>query len=238
MSPFVRSGSNFPLDLGLEVNVRGGFSARVRSRPAWPQGEPLEFAATESPKPEPTLPISSLRGALLCIRTGVTEPDPEPDGTSVKGVIKGVKSGQLKWSDPVSGFGLKDKRTRSPWKPFTGSEPVHRIWPRPRLPTGQGFRSGNLGPVTSPPISTSVYHPGIYKPPTRIADRSQTIHNYSAPSHTLPRSTGAPGSRGITKQYVETWSTRGDVTPLPTSKSRRIIAMSTIKTAFFRNFIC
>jgi hypothetical protein len=28
-------------------------------------------------------------------------------------------------SDLVSGFGLKDKQTRSPWKPFTGSDPVH-----------------------------------------------------------------------------------------------------------------
>jgi hypothetical protein len=30
-------------------------------------------------------------------------------------------------SDPVSDFGLKDKRTRSSWKPFTGSEPVHGL---------------------------------------------------------------------------------------------------------------
>jgi hypothetical protein len=31
---------------------------------------------------------------------------------------------QLKGSDSVSGFGLKDKRTRSPRKPFTGSDHV------------------------------------------------------------------------------------------------------------------
>ncbi len=28
-------------------------------------------------------------------------------------------------SDSVRGFGLKDKWSRSPWKPFTGSDPVH-----------------------------------------------------------------------------------------------------------------
>jgi hypothetical protein len=35
-------------------------------------------------------------------------------------------------SDPVSGFGLKDKRTRSPCKPFTGFDPVHSVQLAPR----------------------------------------------------------------------------------------------------------
>jgi hypothetical protein len=37
--------------------------------------------------------------------------------------LKGVRS--VNGSDSVSGFGLKDKRSRSPWKPFTGFDSLH-----------------------------------------------------------------------------------------------------------------
>ena len=37
----------------------------------------------------------------------------------------GIKTLASRGSDAVSGFGLKDKRIRSPWKPLTGFDPVH-----------------------------------------------------------------------------------------------------------------
>jgi hypothetical protein len=51
-------------------------------------------------------------------RTGLSQP-----GTEKFMPVIDLSFFLSKGSDRVSGSGLKDKRTRSPWKPFTGSDP-------------------------------------------------------------------------------------------------------------------